>query len=512
MVQQLKTLFVVMTLAMIVFVIAKPFCLRLMDAADFTRRRNTWIFLTTVGFLAPSFWVFVPIAAITYYVAGSRDTNPAAFFLLLLHVIPPNRFEVYGPGGILVFPFDNYRVLILAMMVPAALRIFAARNTDDARRFTSTDFYLLAFSALTIILYVPYESPTNTVRRVVLLMIDVFVPYYVFSRSMKNRRALIEVMTAFCLCCAIFAAIAGLEAIKKWPFYSSIAEVWGIGDDFANVYRGDSLRAQASAGHPLAMGYLMALAFGFWLFIATRMPTKTIRIIGGCAMWLGLLAAYSRAPWLTAIAIFFMYLALQPQGLGKAFKWGLLFSLAGAAVLVSPLGSKIIDNLPFVGTVDLNNVVYRQRLADISWYLIQQNPLFGDPFVLDKMEEMRQGEGIIDLVNVYASQALFYGGVGLSLFLLIFLSAAWRLFRGLRQMSTMDPDLSMLGANLLACLLGTMFFMATGSFGTGLAMMAWVLVALSVNYEFLIRRVVKYESQQQLRPELPRFVASRYSR
>lgn len=512
MVQQIKTLFVILTLAMIVFVIAKPFCLRAIAEADFIRRRNVWLFLTSVAFLSPSFWLFAFVAGITYAIAGRRDTTPAAFFVFFLHVIPPYRFEIPGPGSIQIFPLDNYRLLAIALLLPLAFRIWSERRGDDNRRFTSTDFFLLAFLGLQLVLYVPYESPTNTVRRLILQVFDVVLPYYVISRSMKDRRAFIDVLASFCLCCLLFALIAFPEAVKKWPFYSAIAEAWGFGDDFVNVYRGDSLRAQASAGHPLALGYLMSIGFGFWLFVCSRIPSRFAQWLGIGGMWLGLLAAYSRAPWLVAVAIFFTYTALQPRGVTKVLKWSILLGIAGAVVLMSPLGGKIIDNLPFIGTVDNNNVVYRQRLADISWYLVQQNPLFGDPFVLDKMEEMRQGEGIIDLVNVFASMALFHGLVGLSLFCMIFITAAWRLFRCHRQLATLDTDLSLLGANVLACLLGTLMMMVTGSFGTGLAMMCWILAALSVNYEVLTRRLVQYEQQQPRQQEISRFVASRYSR
>jgi hypothetical protein len=509
MVQQLKTLIVVLTLAMIVFVIAKPICLRVMDAADFSRRRNVWIFLTSVAFLAPSFWLYVLIAGITFAWAGRRDTVPMAFFLLMLHVIPPFRFDIPSPGSIQIFAMDNYRLITLAVVLPLALRTWAGRHHDDARRFTSTDFYVLAFSTLALLLYIPYESPTNTARRLLLQVIDVYLPYYAMSRSIKNRREFCDVLASFCLCCLLFASIASIEFARKWPFYSSIANVWGYGDDFINVMRGDSLRAQAAAGHPLALGFITALAFGFWLWVTTRVPSKIMRVLGGLGLWVGLLAAYSRGPWLMAILIFFLYTALQPNGFVKVFKWGVLAAIAGGVVLLTPLGAKIIDNLPFVGTVGAENVEYRARLADISWYLVQKNPLFGDPFVMEHMEEMRQGEGIIDLVNVYASQALFYGLVGLGLFLMAFVSAAWRLFRSQRQLQRIDPDMSLLGANILACLLGVMLFMATGSFGTSTAMMAWLLVAMAVNYETLTRRLIQLERPQQ---EISRFVASRYSR
>ena len=73
-----------------------------------------------------------------------------------------------------------------------------------------------------------------------------------------------------------------------------------------------------------------------------------------------------------------------------------------------------MNSIPFFGqSTDDASVDYRQRLAERSWELIQLHPFFGDPLVLTKMEDLRQGEGIIDLVNTYAGITLFYGSIGL---------------------------------------------------------------------------------------------------
>ena len=59
----LKALLVVLFLAGITFVLARPICLRFMEARDFDRRRNVWLYVTALAFLSPSFWVFVAAAA-----------------------------------------------------------------------------------------------------------------------------------------------------------------------------------------------------------------------------------------------------------------------------------------------------------------------------------------------------------------------------------------------------------------------------------------------------------------
>ncbi|MFL6680158.1 MAG: hypothetical protein ACJ8IK_17620, partial [Burkholderiaceae bacterium] len=67
------------------------------------------------------------------------------------------------------------------------------------------------------------------------------------------------------------------------------------------------------------------------------------------------------------------------------------------------------------------NVVYRQELLKTSVALIQQSPWFGVPNYLDQMSNLKQGDGIVDLVNTYLIVTLNVGVVGLALFIVPFL-------------------------------------------------------------------------------------------
>ena len=79
------------------------------------------------------------------------------------------------------------------------------------------------------------------------------------------------------------------------------------------------------------------------------------------------------------------------------------------------------------------------------------------------MEDLRQGEGIIDLVNTYAQVALFYGIVGLALFITPVLFAFFAAARQAKRLRSQDPDFSSLGNTLAACEFGTLVFIGTSS-------------------------------------------------
>jgi hypothetical protein len=148
---------------------------------------------------------------------------------------------------------------------------------------------------------------------------------------------------------------------------------------------------------------------------------------------------------------------------------------------VTPLKESVLDRLPLIGTADQDTVEYRQQLATVSWQLIKQNPTFGDPFAYLHMESLRQGQGIIDMVNGYIYTTLFTGFVGLALqlgVLLVSLTYGWRAWLQTRQGY---GDAGLMGAALIACLVANLFFIATAAFETTTYLLCGLLVSYGLS-------------------------------
>jgi O-antigen ligase len=314
-----------------------------------------------------------------------------------------------------------------------------------------------------------------------LFAIDVLVLYFVVSRFCTSRRAIVETMASFCLACAILAPLALFESLWRWLLYAGIAEEWGI-PRFAYLFRSGILRAQVSTGHAIVLGNVMAIAFGFWLYLRSRVQSTPLTIAVAIWMWVGLLAAYSRGPWLAAAVIFLAFLAVGPNGSVRLFKALLISALIVGMVLVSPIGERVIDNLPFVGTVEAENITYRQRLAEMSWDLIWQHPFFGSPSAISNLEALRQGQGIIDLLNTFLTIAMHSGLVGLGLFVGFFFIGTWNVHRLVKRSAGTDHDLAMLGASLIAVMFGLLLIMAIGGYGMGAEKMSYVVAGLAAGY------------------------------
>lgn len=489
----IKELVVVLGFSIPLFAVAKSTALNFTDEGDYKRRRNVWLILTIAAFLSPSFWLFVAIAAPLLYWGSKKDTNAMGFYLLLMNVIPSIPIAIPTVVIKQLFDLDIFRLLAFCVIVPAALRIRKSKGPEQINGMKVMDVALLGYGVLQVFLFVPPESIhhvtlqnsfTNDLRSAFLFLTDVYALYYVASRSCADRRKLLDALAAFCLSCSLIALIAIFESVKHWLLYTDINSRWG-GNILLNEYyfRGALLRAQASSGQPLALGFLLVIGFGFWLYLQSRVKRRSIKLVATALICAGLLVSFSRGPWLAAIATYFAYAAFGPRGGARLFKATLVFLLIGGTLLSSPFGTKISGMLPFMGgQVDASSLAYRERLLERSLELIKARPILGDQLALSKLQDLRQGQGIIDVVNAYVGVTLFYGLVGLAFFLTFILSALSKAYRMSKRIGKAEPDAALLGASLAAAIVATLLLLADGSLGSGPERIFYVLIGLAGAY------------------------------
>jgi O-antigen ligase len=494
----LKEFVIVFLIAVTVFRVVKPIALRFMDASDLVRRRNTWLVLTAAAFFAPSFWAFALVAIPLTLWAGRKDTNPCAVYILLLAVIPPVEAPLPMIGMPYLLMMNIYLLLSFCVVAPFALRSYRMKRGQHRRVLHFTDYCLLAYGFLTAVLYVHALRPdgglypasmTDGLRRGLVFFFDVFVPYFAVSRAGEDRRKLTDMIATYCLSCGVLAAIGIFETSRQWLLYAEVPARLGVpGPGAQYLIRGESLRAMASTGHAMALAYMLVPAYGLWLYLQDLLDSKLWRVGGVILIWGGLFAAYTRGAWIGAVLAYFVFAALQPESFSKLFKAIGAALVFGTLIYISPLGDKIVSVMPWLGgTVDNFNFIYRQRLWDRSWQIIQDSPFFGDQDAMLKMLDLRQGEGIIDMVNTYVGILLDNGFVGLALFLLFILGALLKAWAANRRTASFDKNLSILGASLVACLVTMLVIFVSGSFAGGPAHVFYLLAALSTGYGIMAR-------------------------
>ncbi|HQR03422.1 MAG TPA: O-antigen ligase family protein [Rhodocyclaceae bacterium] len=490
----MRALIVILILATPVFILTKkPACNMAMADSDFVRRRNVWFGITLAVFLAHDYWIYTTIVAVLLLLILPREKNRSALFFFLLFAAPSIPAEVSGLGVIRYFFDINYvRLLTLVILLPEFLRI---QQRPALGRFGEgkADKFVLGFICVQVGLMFMASTLTNTLRQGVFYeFMDIILPYYVMSRSQRTLQELKDTLMAFAVAAIVMGLIATVEFARHWLLYASLPDALGVSWNFGGYLEREpgDLRAQGSTGQPIPLGYVMTIALGFWLYLKKSVAGKKEWMLGAFTLLAGLAASVSRGPWVGTVAMVFVFVALGKKPVQNLVKLG----SAGAAIflvlLVSPAGGKLIDLLPFVGTVEVENIDYRQRLLEISIQLIMQNPWFGayDYIYSPAMQELKQGQGMIDIVNTYLAIGLSNGLVGLGLFLGFFFVVVIGVYKSMKLLDDKAEEERLLGRTLLATLAGILVIIFTVSSITVIPVLYWSVAGLSVAYIRLLHQ------------------------
>ncbi len=486
--EHLRALIVILVLATVVFAFAKaPACAVASTPQDFERRRNLWFAITCAAFLAHNFWIFIFATMALLLFALPREPNKLALFYFLLFAVPMFSAEIPGLGLInYFFAIDYVRLLALVILLPAFMYLRKQPDTEPFGRLLA-DKLLAGYLILQFVLLISSSVFTEALRHgAFYAFMDVFLPYYVASRSVRKLAEFRDVLTSFVLATLVLAALGAFEFAKQWLLYKQLevaldAPGWGLGNYLG---RESALRALASVGQPICLGYVMVVATGFFLYLRRSITSTRAWTIGLIALLIGLIAPLSRGPWMGAAALLLVFVAAGPAPGKSLLKLAVAATIVIAVLLVSPASQVIINHLPFAGTVETENVTYRQRLFAIGTQVIMQNPFFGafDYLNAPAMQELKQGQGIIDIVNSYLGVALQSGLVGLSLYASFFLVVVVGIYSGMRTLRDGLSESYLLGQALLATVLGILVVIATTSSISIIPVIYWSVAGLGVAY------------------------------
>lgn len=495
--EHFRALVVILVLAATVFAFARRPAEDLITHSTFIRRRNLWLCLTCLAFVSHSFWVYAGVTALVLSVARRRDPNPLALFFLLLFLFPPVPVEIPGFGLVnSFFDLTHIRVLALCILLPA---FFALRKRNATLAFGRIwpDKLLLAYLLLSTLLHLRDTTLTDALRQTFYLFIDVFLPYYVASRFLKTLDDFKDAMLSFSLAVMVLALVAVFEYARHWLLYSAVIDAMGLHWSLA-IYlgRGESIRAIVTTGQAIALGYVISVAIGFYLFLQGSVRSTLQRRLGALLLAAGLFAPLSRGPWIGAAAIVAVFVASGRGGLKNLMLLAVAGLLTLALLPIVPGGAKILNLLPFIGTLEVGNITYRERLIDNAWIVIQRSPWLGtvDFRSTPEMQSMIQGQGIVDVVNTYLAVALESGLIGLTFFGGFFASVLFGIRKAIRAFPDNEGEGRRLGRALLATLCGILIIIFTVSSITVIPVVYWSVAGLGVAYIQMARRHRRSES------------------
>ncbi|MBU1424366.1 MAG: O-antigen ligase family protein [Gammaproteobacteria bacterium] len=496
--EYIRVLIVILVLATTVFAFAHRSACAISDGSDYKRRRNVWITLTLAAFLTQNFWLYALVATLLLLYSNKRETNPTALYFFILFVIPEIAAPLSGLGLINnLFDLTNPRLLALVILLPAFLSLQKQSDTLSFAR-TASDKALIAYLFLVAVLYLREDNLTNVLRKEFYLFIDVFLPYYVVSRALKDMQSFRDALLSLVIAMMILAMTGIFEFSKGWVLYSGLTELYEQGEGLsAYLGRDGMLRALATSGQPIVLGYLMVIGIGSYFFIQRLIHKKLIRRLGWALLAGGLIAPLSRGPWVGCAVMLVVYTATGRYAVRRLTMLALAAVAALALVSVLPGGERVINLIPFVGKTEKNNVEYREQLFTNSMIVIQRNPWVGSTDYLNtpEMEAMRQGQGIIDIVNSYVVVALKTGFIGLGLFAGFFAMCLFGIHRAMRSIANKDSEEYLLGRILMSTLLAMLVIISTVSSITFVPIMYWCIAGMGVAYAQLVRKQAEGRSK-----------------
>lgn len=407
--------------------------------------------------------------------SSNAGLDRLALFLMLIPAMPLYlAAPIPFPGLNFLALINYYIVVVLAVLLPLAILI----------RPDKKDFHWSTVDSC-FVLYILYTSAAFLVagglivglRFFLMKLLTILVPYLILSRYAFRMDIIENALKGVIVSSVILAALSLMITLKQWDFYQSIAfDPEGAGGEV----RGGFLRVKATVTTH-SLGFCIATAIMFLEYVKTRIKIGFLRLwVMRAVLVGGMFFTGSRGAMLGLFIALGVYFVLSVRS--SSLRWALIISggfFGAIAAYVLAFGD--------AGSYDAyGSFAYRKWLLDAAFAFIADYPIFGhiDYLGTGRFDHLVQGQGIIDITNLYLQIALAHGLLGLFIFVLPFIITVIRL--AALAMSNRDDEGGVLYSILCGLLLGWLALIATTS-DVGLIMHLGIL-ALAFGHSLVQRR------------------------
>lgn len=457
-----------------------------------------WMTITTAAFVVENIWILSGVVVgCCVFLLPQQANYRLAFYFILLPILPAFKYSISKVAGInLLFVLTYPRLLALALLAPMFLLLLKKRNKVRIFFREKTDILVVLYVALLMLLSLRLPTITSAMRESVTLAVDILIPYFVISRYVETMDDFKRVFVGMTVTAVFLSFIGIFEQAFTWWFYRFLPELLNFNDLLVkhSQFRSGWIRIGVTMGS-IHLGYFLALSLAIIFYFKDMLPNRAVITYMTASLFgINLLFTGSRGAWLTALLVLliYTYLKLENARLRLALVAGAV--VLTFAALVAPTQFDVQD-FDKTGTFR-----YRLDLLNASIATIKQNPLFGlqKPTEEGDLEDLRQGQGIIDIVNTYLQVGLSSGLIGLLLFVGIFAVPCYQLYVMSRRMRRVRMEQTrLIGVLLLAMLLATMFMIMTVSSISFTPIYYWALLALGSSYIRLNRPELARQAAEQ---------------
>lgn len=464
---------------------------------------RAWLLLTATAFFGGHFLVYSLLVGIVCAVLSAPGAiNRAQAYVVLLPLIPLFSYTLPGAFGInYILTLDHFRILTIFILVPAFFHP-PARSVSPKLVRNTIDFFFLGYCLwLTLLSFAQRSSATDIVRGVLEAALFMAVPFYAMRRLLGSKEDIQNLLIAAVFTSTLVAFIGIVEEATTWFFYDYISSTLNMDArrdfTFAQDIRFGLIRVKASIDGGVGHFFMFSIGAAICSYQLKLLQKKAffplLLVLAACLIFTG-----SRGPWfatavMVGVMLFFRLFQTPIR----------LFVVAIVALIAMPILQGLVLNTsdPF-GTFS-----YREQLLESSIPVIQQKPLLGwdSMQTLEAsglLEHLRQGQGIIDIVNTFIGEALFGGIPRVVLFSGILFGCLWSVVqRHKRDMTSGDLSSTPIAAFLSGLTIATVFILITVSM-VGHAL-PYVLLTASICSVFAARPAAGIEivaSPQASRP------------
>ncbi|WP_081504223.1 O-antigen ligase family protein [Sphingomonas sp. PAMC 26621] len=315
-------------------------------------------------------------------------------------------------GGLWLFTWSLQSTFGLGGLIA----LFTTRK-DPVTGRSGMNLALLLFLTLVIAIATRETAVSNWTRQTVMLVCTYGVPAFVIAnclRSEVGRQTLLVTLAG--LGCMLAVELV-YEARAHWPLYAGLADRYGLvrGGVFIVKFRGGAMRAYGPMDEATNAGFTLVILFAAALACNTLFKKGGFRYLIPAIILLGVAAPQSRGALIGAGVVilaqaFYRYGA---AGLGKA------------VAILAPIAAVYYARRSATGPLtDAESTSdYRSQLFTRGMQEFWHHPIAGETMarVYAQMDDLRQGEGIVDFVNTYLYFALATGIIGFIAFCFVLL-------------------------------------------------------------------------------------------
>lgn len=413
--------------------------------------------MPSLAWMLPNVWLVYLVMLVWVPLFAGRIERVAGIYLFSLLLLP-GLDQPIELGGLKLFDFGIHDALALG----AAFAIL--KDSRKCRVATGDDVRVGLLLMVLVFAMARNSTLTHFMRMITNVVLDFGLPYYILSRGLAGVDAMRSAMRWLAASGAGLAGVLTFEVWNWWPMYNELYWRQNVPMLLVVKTRGAMLRAGGPFNEPTSIALVMAMClFALWL-LRSDFRTKALHTLLCVVTFIGLSAPQSRNAWI---------------GLGLAIlladiftgRWTALVRkvvpAAGAIALIMAIASLSPDWSESLGMSGQGSDTadYRRALLERGSEEFWKRPITGYAAreLELRLDDMRQGEGIIDYVNTYLWFGLFAGVGGAAIFVANMfspLAQLWRRRSMLADIGATAPAAFVFGC--MAMLATTLFFTSFG--------------------------------------------------